>query len=162
MKYTKKDKIRPVPAICILRRPDGGPPCLEGQFRPHFQEISMLFSTPGGGRLSRAPPFVKALGLHVHMSVPGGSSFVKSNTSTRFGLMRPLDKGDGGALQNLCRDCAWRCAVHSVRGYSSLIVYKRRLPVRMNFGSKQIAKANSSLRAVSARRDNHPDQCLHS
>src|SRR5207249_1496798 len=70
--------------------------------------------------------------------------------------------GPTHALQNLCRDCAEGCAVHKVRGYSSLIVYKRGLPVRMNFGSKQVAKANSSLRAVSARRANHPDQCLHS
>ncbi len=79
-----------------------------------FQKISMLFSTPRGGRFSRAPPFVKELEFHVH------------------------------------------------RGYSSLIVYKRGLPVRMNFGSKYCTKANSSLRAVSARRANHPDQCLHS
>src|SRR5438874_1548975 len=40
----------------------------------------MLFSTPGSGRFSRAPPFVKALGLHVHRSVPGSPSFVKLNT----------------------------------------------------------------------------------
>ena len=44
------------------------------------KKISMLFSTPGGGRFSRAPPFVKTLGLHVHRSVLGGPSFVKLNT----------------------------------------------------------------------------------
>jgi len=38
----------------------------------------MLFSTPGGGLFSRAPPFVKTLGIHVHRLRPGGSSFVKS------------------------------------------------------------------------------------
>ena len=46
------------------------------------------------------------------------------------------------------------------KSYSSLIVYMRGLLVRMNFGSEYIAKANSSLRAVSARRANYPDQCL--
>jgi len=134
----------------------------EGRLWPHFQKISMLFSTPGGGRFSRAPPFVKALGLHVHMSVLGGSSFVKLNTRAFLAHESLLYAGTKHALQKLCRDCASGCAVNKVRGYSSLIVYKRGLPVRMNFGSKQIAKANSSLRAVSARRDNHPDQCLHS
>ena len=66
------------------------------------------------------------------------------------------------ALQKLCGDCASRCATHKIGGYSSLIVYKRGLPVRMNFGRKYFAKANSSLCAVSACRANHPDQCLHS
>src|SRR2546428_24448 len=45
--------------------------------------------------------------------------------------------------------------MHRLGGYSSLIVYKRRLPVRMNFGSKFCTKAYSCLCAVSARRANH-------
>src|SRR6266581_8505767 len=73
----------------------------------------------------------------------------------------PVRKLDRDALQNLCCDCASRCVAHKIGGYSSLIVYKRGLPVRMNFGSKRIAKANSSLCSVSARGANHPDQCLH-
>ena len=76
--------------------------------------------------------------------------------------MRAFCKRDRSALQNLCRHCAPGCVMHRLGGYSSLIVYIGELPVRMNFGSKQVAKANSSLRAVSARRANHPDQCLHS
>jgi len=42
----------------------------------------MLFSTPGGGLFSRAPPFMKTLGIHVHRLQPGGSSFVKSTPET--------------------------------------------------------------------------------
>src|SRR2546421_1186842 len=105
-----------------------------------LEKIGMPFSTPGGGRSS--PP----------------ARFTKRPSEA----CESLSKRPGHALQNLCGDCASGCAVHGVRGYSSLIVYIGGLPVRMNFGSKQVAKANSSLRAVSARRANHPDQCLHS
>src|SRR5713226_533533 len=70
-----------------------------------FQKISMLFSTPGGGRFSRAPPFMKTPGIHVHRSMPTGSSFVKSNTSAHSRFMSAFAgerKGFAESLPGLC------------------------------------------------------------
>src|SRR6266571_7182726 len=44
--------------------------------RDGYQKISILFSTPGGGRFSRAPPFVKCAEFHVQPVLLGPSSFV--------------------------------------------------------------------------------------
>src|SRR6266699_6562493 len=41
-----------------------------------FRKNKHVFSTPGGGRFSRAPPFVKSLRIHVHQSPPIPPSFV--------------------------------------------------------------------------------------
>jgi len=46
------------------------------------QKISILFSTPPRVVFfSRAPPFVKTLGIHVHPSLLRGSSFVKGHAA---------------------------------------------------------------------------------
>jgi hypothetical protein len=87
------------------------------------------------------------------------ASSMKQPSETREPLKRWKKARFAESLSWLCHR---GCAMNGVRGYSSLIVYMGGLPVRMNFGSKHIAKANSSLRAVSARRANHPDQCFHS
>ena len=49
----------------------------DNRHNPAVKKISMLFSSPGGGRFSRAPPFMKSHRIHVHQSPPTVPSFVR-------------------------------------------------------------------------------------
>src|SRR6266849_7239596 len=66
---------------------------------------------------------------HAFLDPPGWSIFPRPalREILFLDLTNLVRKRD--ALQNLCCDCASGCVVHWVGGYSSLIVYRRGLPV---------------------------------
>src|SRR6266699_530186 len=67
----------------------------------------MLFSTPRGGRFSRASPFMKTLGTHVHRSLPRGSSFAKSATTTyHLATQRAIEENWISRHRKLAKDAS--------------------------------------------------------